>query len=320
MLTYYDQRAAYSLDHFWGRSAMKPTLKTENAQFVASAIVVKAAMFASTDPKQPTGWWDAMQGAQEWPLYIPVGKATTPSVWPSYVAQFDIIVKDSQSSPQTGWVFMTLVYDASAPGDVWDKMVPLGVQWGNDPEATTEAPRSRRTGSIPRPLYSTQTLGWGGRLSGPNDGGRNDIVVDGKPIRECPRFRLHELPQHRAVECRPARDGDLPAPVLCHRRPEISGRLPALQRRGEQDPNGSYICSPAPGSAGWMKWFQNRRGDVPMDRGSFATDFDEVFSFKSLPLWWAAVNPSGAAMAVQEGAPAQRVNQYTGAPLPQEQQ
>ena len=46
-------------------------------------------------------------------------------------------MKDSLSAPQTGWVFTTLVYDKDAPGrTVLDKMVPLGAQWGNDPQAT----------------------------------------------------------------------------------------------------------------------------------------------------------------------------------------
>lgn len=330
VLTYYDQRAAYSLFHLWGDSAMHPTLQTENAQFVEGSIVVKAAMFASTDLKQPTGWWDAMNGAQEWPLYIPVGKAPPavpvkprPKVWPSYVAQFDIIVKDTQSSPQTGWVFMTLVYDASAPGDVWDKMVPLGVQWGNDPEATTEGATLTENWINPKaPLYSTQTLGWGGRLSGPNDGGRNDIVVDGKPIKNAPDsgcMSCHSTAQwnidkHEMVS--------FLLPSFATDDPKYPGFF-TCNDKGERDPNqktGTYICSPAPGSADWMKWFQNRLGDVPMDQGSFATDFDEVFSFKSLPLWWAATNPKGGATAVQESEPAQRVNQYTGAPLPQAQQ
>jgi hypothetical protein len=57
-----------------------------------------------------------------------------------------------------------------------------------------------------------------------------------------------------------------------------------------------------------------------MDEGSFATDFDEVFSFKSLPLWWKAVGAKTKAMAVSDAVPAQRFNQYTGAPLPQERQ
>ena len=318
VLTYYDQRAAYSLYNFWGNSAMQPTLKTENAQFVEGSIITKAAMFASTDPNQPTDWWDAMEGAQEWPLYIPVGNATTPSVWPSYIAQFDIIVKDTQSAPQTGWVFMTLVYDASAPGDIWDKMVPLGVQWGNDPEATTEdAPLKENWNNPKAPLYSTQTLGWGGRLSGPNDGGRNNIVVDGKPIVNAPNsgcISCHSTSQwnverHEMVTfLLPSFPSDDPPGFeLCN-------------GEGQRDPNGTYICSPAPGSADWMKWFQNRAGNVPMDEGSFATDFDEVFSFKSLPLWWKAVGAKTEAMAVSDAMPAQRFNQYTGAPLPQERQ
>ena len=37
-----------------------------------------------------------------------------------------------------------------------------------------------------------------------------------------------------------------------------------------------------------MKWFQNRKGDVPMDKGSIAADFDMVLTFKSLPAWYQA--------------------------------
>ena len=33
---------------------------------------------------------------------------------------------------------MTLVYDTSVSGSLWDKMVPLGVEWGNDPQAMTD--------------------------------------------------------------------------------------------------------------------------------------------------------------------------------------
>jgi hypothetical protein len=260
-----------------------------------------------------------MKGAQEWPLYLPVGDAATPKVWPSYVAQFDIIVKDTSSAPQTGWVFMTLVYDASASGDIWDKMVPLGVQWGNDPQATTEdAPLKENWINPEAPLYSIQTLGWGGRLSGPNDGGRNDIVVDGTPIPNAPNsgcISCHSTAQWNIAENK----------MVSFLLPSFpSNEPPGFQTcndKGQPDPNGTYTCSPAPGSNEWMKWFQNRYGNVPMDDGSFATDFDEVFSFKSLPLWWKAVGATAEAeaMGVSEAAPAQRFNQYTGAPLPQEQ-
>jgi hypothetical protein len=80
---------------------------------------------------------------------------------------------------------------------------------------------------------------------------------------------------------------------------------------------GPLICSPTPGSPAWMNWFQNRLGTQPMDAGAVATDFDEVLSFKSLPLWWAATGPADQPLPrlfLRSGE--QRFNQYTGAPLP----
>lgn len=83
---------------------------------------------------------------------------------------------------------------------------------------------------------------------------------------------------------------------------------------GKPSPTGSNICSPAQGSAPWLKWYKNRLGTEPMDPGSVAMDFDEVFSFKSLPAWWRAMNPSPPEL-LQTPSPV-RFNQYTGAPIP----
>jgi hypothetical protein len=54
------------------------------------------------------------------------------------------------------------------------------------------------------------------------------------------------------------------------------------------------ICSPAPASADWFRWFQNRLGNEPFDpnTGSVATDFDMVFAYKTLPMWWKATGPA----------------------------
>ncbi len=317
VLTYYDTRAAYTLNKFWGKSSMKPNLATRFAQFPEGSIVVKAAVFAGTDPKMPTGWWDALKGAQTWDLYVQPGStdspAQNPQVWPGYVAQFDIIVKDTQSAPKTGWVFMTLVYDSAAPGDVWDKMVPLGVQWGNDPQAAKAGmPLAENWINPKAPKYSTQTLGWGGRLSGPNDGGRNDIAINGKAMKNVPDsgcMSCHSTAQwnnklHRMTSFLLPSFATATKPYFA-----------SCGDDGKRDPGGNYICSPAPGTKHWMKWFQNRLGTQAMDKGSFGTDFDEVFSFKSLPLWWQAVGPAKQAlpMLLRHG---QRFNQYTGAPLP----
>jgi hypothetical protein len=317
VLTYYDQRAAFSLYNFWGASSMHPNLKTENAQFQQGSIIVKAAVFASTDPTKKLGWWDAMHGAQVWNMYLPVGKSSKPRVWPGYVAQFDIIVKDSQSSPKTGWVFMTLVYDRNAPGNtVWDKMVPLGVQWGNDPQATRAGmPLTENWINPAAPKYSTQTLGWGGRLSGPNDGGRNNIAVNGKAIDNAPNsgcMSCHSTSQWNISK------GRMVSFLLPSFPTDTPHYFKQCNSQGKVVPKGSYICSPAPGTSSWMKWFQDRPGNVAMDEGSFATDYDEVFSFKSLPLWCKATQPQCKSMKLMlvNPANAMRFNQYTGAPLP----
>ncbi len=323
VLTYYDERAAATLNKVWGSTAMTPDLSGSNAQFDEGAIVVKAALFASIDPNQKTGWWDAMDGAASWNMMLDQDQTpgnTTPAVvWPGYVAQFDIIVKDSQSSPQTGWVFMTLVYDSRIQSnEIWDKMVILGVQWGNDPQATKDGdPLVENWNNPNAPLYATQTLGWGGRLSGPNDGGRNDIAVNGKIIKNAPDsscMSCHSTSQWNVA------GHNMPTFLLPSYSPAAGSKGPPFQTCGDDgkpNPNGNYICSPAPGSPQWMKWFQNRRGDQPMDAGSVATDFDEVFAFKSLKLWWAAVGPADQAVPMLTRVPnsSVRLNQYNGAPI-----
>ena len=328
VLTYYDARAAYTLFKLWGAAATNPDIKTANSQFEEGAVIVKAAVFASIDPKQKTDWWDAMKGAPVWSLFIDQSQSPNspqpPQVWPGYVAQFDIIVKDTKSSPITGWVFTTLVYDASAPGDGWDKMIPLGAQWGNDPQATQPGQSLVENWINPiAPKYSTQTLGWGGRLSGPNDGARNNIAINGKVEVNAP--------DSSCMSCHSTAQWNASRPYIPHMsRPNgmVSFLLPSFStdsppgfqlcgNDGKPNPGGSNICSPAPASAEWMKWFQNRAGTEPMDPGSIAMDFDEVFSFKSIPLWQkATVGKTQSAQSLKASPPeAIRFNKYTGAPL-----
>ncbi len=44
-----------------------------------------------------------------------------------------------------------------------------------------------------------------------------------------------------------------------------------------------------PGSKGWMKWFQSRPGNIPMDKNQVALDYDMVTAFKAIPVWQAAL-------------------------------
>jgi hypothetical protein len=144
VLTFYDKRAANALYKVWGTTATAPKIEPGAPQFAEASVVIKAAFSTAN-----ADVWPVMQDAHLWTLYISTnatrdrGPNARPKLDPTSFFQFDIIVKDSQSAPQTGWVFSTLVYDKNAQGtDFWDKMVPLGAMWGNDP-------RLRRTAANP---------------------------------------------------------------------------------------------------------------------------------------------------------------------------
>lgn len=288
VLTYYDKTAAQTLRKVWNTSARKPALTPASTQYAEGSLIVKAA-FVTAGPDV----WPVMTGAQVWPLYISTNatigepkdpkKPGPPKVTNTYLMQFDIIVKDSVSAPDTGWVFSTLVYDPNIkPGanGIWDQMVVLGAQWGNDPQAnsTTDpsAPLLQNWNNPAAPMYGGETFGWGERLSGPNDGAMNDIAykVDGmqqkvKNAKDSSCMSCHSSAQWNV------KANDMPSFLL-----PLTTRSP--------EPVDGYLNSPAPGSADWLRWFQNRKGDVPMDKGSIATDFDMVLAFKSLPYWFAA--------------------------------
>jgi hypothetical protein len=326
VVTYYDERAAHTLYKIWGVEATNPTVATENFQFDEGSVIVKAAVFVSDDTALQKDWWDATKGAAAWPIYtaIPVQRPAKPAVLTGYVMQFDIMVKDRVASPKTGWVFAALVYDRAAPGDAWDKMVPLGATWGNDPAVDSAAnPRAelQETWINPAaPKYATKTLGWGGRLAGPNDGSRNDIQVgkksmDAKPNSSC-------LSCHGTAEWQPDQHKQISFLMPSYPNPH-PGSVPYKLCGDGKLLTDAEICSPAPGSPEWSQWFQDRPGTEPQDkdRGSVATDYDMVFAFKTLPMWWRATGVKDAPMpfalrTLRHGtvAPAQ-FNEYTGAPL-----
>jgi hypothetical protein len=318
VLTYYDERAAYTLFKVWGTAAMDPKIETGAFQFDEGSVVVKAALFVSDDPQVQKNWWPVTNGAAAWPLYlaIPEQKPGAPGVLTGYVMQFDIIVKDSVAAPKTGWVFSTLVYDGSAKGDAWDKMVPLGAMWGNDPEAKPGNPLQENWINPAAPKYSTQTLGWGGRLSGPNDGARNDIQVGTKVMKNAPDSSCMSC--HSPSQWNTARHAMSSFLLPSFPNPNPG---PPFKPCPNGKPTDPYICSPAPGSTVWANWFQSRPGTVPQDAGDIPTDYDMVFAFKTLPMWWKATGPRGqpapfSMLQLRAGKhQPQEFNEYTGAPL-----
>ncbi len=269
VLPYYDELSAFTVGDVWKGNGFAPDIEEGQAQFKEGAVIVKLALQTAT-PEQ----WPVIDGAELWPLFIDPDDTGTSTVTDTYLFQIDIIVKDSIASPDTTWVFSTLVYDKDVEGDVWDKMIPLGAMWGNDPDINSEIDDSplQETWINPvAPEYSTATLGWGGRLSGPNDGAVaspaniNGEIIENQPASAC-------------MSCHGPAEFELVSFLLPSPSDPEGTDIPTV------DDDGNLVLF-EPGSEDWNRWFQSRPGDVPQDEGSIPLDYDMVFAFKSLPAW-----------------------------------
>lgn len=88
-----------------------------------------------------------------------------------YLVQMDVAVVDERSP--TRWVYGTFGYDGTLRGDtVWDRLVPLGLQWGNDPGSFPAVPESESQPihqSVLAPIDIYEHFGCNRRLAGPVD-------------------------------------------------------------------------------------------------------------------------------------------------------
>jgi len=106
--------------------------------------------------------------------------------------QVDVAVRDTQAT-KTGWVFGTYVWKGPATGDgLFDNLVPVGLMWGNDPQAQSAVfadnavlPSTRLNPELAGHVWqaSGQTWperpypGFQGRLNGPADNWRSSCVA-----------------------------------------------------------------------------------------------------------------------------------------------
>jgi hypothetical protein len=155
----------------------------------------------------------------------------------------DVMIR--HKAAPSGWVFGTFQYNGQRknrkPGEgLWHNLVPLGLQWGNDPavrpntsnpqpvstiinDAIKESAVNRDTDELP-PTH----LGWNGRLNGPVD----------NPMSSC-------MSCHMAAET-----------------PQRSQISPLFEAK-----------PPEPGSDAWMRWFKNPRCGDRFDEKTMPTDF-----------------------------------------------
>jgi hypothetical protein len=152
--------------------------------------------------------------------------------------QMDVAVRDERAPRK--WLFGTFQYNGAQQSvNRWHNLVPVGLQWGDDPTITTDAsnPEPVKT-VINRDLKETAIndgpelppthLGWNGRLNGPVD----------NPRSSC---------------------------MSCHATAEVPARSP-LTPFFQPNP-------PKPGSEAWMRWFRNTPCGQPFDTDAQSTDF-----------------------------------------------
>ena len=272
-----------------------PGLEAGDAQFAEGGLIVKPALTTAD-----ASLWAPMDGAVSWPLYTSPDGSAPVSKFDAQFFQFDIIVKDSVSSPKSEWIFMTLVYDKDAEGsDNWDKMVPLGVMWGNDPDVNSPidcnylppdqtCPTLSETWINPEaPIYAKETLGWGGRLSGPNDGA---VDINASVLQSDGSFKAYDgrYAMSSCMGCHGSASYEmgsflLPSPAVCKNescQPTVNDKTQGL------------VYYPA-GTAEFLEWFQDRPGTEPQVSGTIALDYGMNYAFKALPQWYNQTGQTG---------------------------
>ena len=184
----YGHPGGYTFGQVWGdlsRTVFDPNISATSTQFPQGAVVVKLAMTSLPIEQVPSlrkapSWWiyrDSVVGPADCS-----SSTNGPLEWIEVrVVQMDVIVKDERLAPETGWVFGTLAYNQGADPRGWDgnpeteawyQSSAVGAMWGNDPGVTPGNPLEQ---SMIYPQISevnAKLLGYGGRVSGPIDGGQ----------------------------------------------------------------------------------------------------------------------------------------------------
>lgn len=163
--------------------------------------------------------------------------------------QMDVMVRDPRPAALTGWVFGTFAYNGAVgnPSSKFLNLVPLGVQWGNEPSKTRNRTNPYPPIAISKAINPELTqqkvfsmkhtppqhLGWNGRLNGPAD-------LNTSSCMSC-----HSVAMYPA--------------------------LVSLVADGMMDA-GASKPPPQGGSKAWMEWFQNVPWGTSLDKRAYSTD------------------------------------------------
>lgn len=241
------------------------------ATFPEGAVIVKFAFSALNGEE-----WPAMKGA---PLFNIMTKKSAQSTRFDQVStvslfQIDMVVRDTKRAPETGWMFSTLVYDNAISPEATDPLaqfVPLGGSWGNDPmnqldtsKLITEDNPALKQNWINNkaPMYSRETLGVAGRLSGPNDGA---VLVGAQTYSDATNktIKATKVPMSSCMSCHSPAQNNM-----------VSAIVPL-------DASGVVYNDK---SQAFERHFRNLL-DTAFDPGQKTYDFNMALAFKAIPAY-----------------------------------
>lgn len=160
----------------WGQDGL-PRMAGDPSQpaglpFPEGTLVAKI-LFTTATPEDV----NYLEGSPEWTAdrHVEIGGCDR-APQPVYLVQMDVAVVDDRSP--TRWVYGTFGYNGTIDAaSVWDRMSPIGLQWGNDPGSWPAVPESESKPiheSVIAPIDIYEHLGCGNaqlghRLAGPVD-------------------------------------------------------------------------------------------------------------------------------------------------------
>jgi hypothetical protein len=160
----YNPTAARTIGMVW-KDPADPN--SDGIKFDDGSVGVKL-LFTTAPPEQVP----FLANSKEWQANVSLPGNNDRSPQAVRLLQVDVAVRDDRANATTGWVFGTFMYQNDAAGaSPFDRLVPVGLMWGNDPELT---PGKAAMGEKPKeswinPSSKSPHFGWLGRLNGPVD-------------------------------------------------------------------------------------------------------------------------------------------------------
>lgn len=233
---FYNDIACHALGKVWQDPSFP---KTKGFMFPTGSYAIKLLFTTASTREVPY-----LTGSKVWHAAI----NDDGSVVKMRLLQVDVAVRASDANSETGWVFGTFIYDAYAPGEtVWEKLVPVGLMWGNDPELTS-ASYEESAGS-------------------PQQGWMNPVVA--QKFFDLPR---HNLGLHGRVNG-PV-DNPKAACLGCHARALDWGRAVIRGTKAYEEAKLLLPIAPNPyDEKGVQTYFRNLKPDEPFVAGTQSLDY-----------------------------------------------